>query len=63
MNYRHKIIKDNLDFLERCESWLNEWETSFCKSIREQHIAGRELSQKQFNTLQDVVKRVAGKVA
>ena len=63
MNYRMKIISDNLNFCERFDYVLNDWETQFIKSIRDRVDYGGELSQKQFNRLQAVAQRVAKEVA
>lgn len=55
MNYRDKIISDNIAFCLRYKHFMNEWETSFVESVNSQKY---DLTQKQFNRLQEVVARL-----
>ena len=60
MDYRDKIISENIAFCLRFKHFLNEWETQFVSSVDRQEYP---LTQKQFNRLQEVVTRLTKELA
>lgn len=56
MSYRDQIISDNLGFCLRNRKILSDWEMGFVDSLNEWED---EVTQKQFNKLQDVVQRIS----
>lgn len=60
MNYREKIISDNIAFCLRYKHFLNDWERRFVESVNSQDY---ELTQKQFNRLQEIVQKLARELA
>ncbi len=57
MNIRWKIIDDAYRCIEKNQAKLTDWEKEFMINLRGQINAGKELSQKQFNTLQDIYQK------
>jgi hypothetical protein len=55
MNYREKIISDNIAFCLRYKHLLNHWEAQFVESVDSQEY---DLTQKQFNRLQEIVQKL-----
>lgn len=56
MNYREKIISNNIAFCRANWKQLGEWEQKFVDSVDGQSYS---LTQKQFNKLQDVAQNLA----
>jgi hypothetical protein len=55
MNYREKIMSDNIAFCLRYKHLLNPWEAQFVESVDSQEY---DLTQKQFNRLQEIVQKL-----
>ena len=59
MDYRDKIITQDIAFCLRFKHLLNEWETGFIGSVDSQTYP---VTQNQFNRLQEVTQRIANKL-
>lgn len=56
-NIREKIIKKDLETANKRFNILTDWEKEFLSSIESQIKEGKELSTKQFNTLQELARK------
>jgi hypothetical protein len=56
-NSRQKFIHDAFHCLESSQNRLTAWEMNFFVDIRILVKRGRELSQRQYNTLQDIYQK------
>jgi len=50
MNYREKIIEDDINLCEKMWNHLTEWEQQLVESIRN----AKDLSRQRFNKLQEI---------
>jgi len=55
MDYREKIITENLNFCKENIEVLNDWEKGFINSLNPEW----KLSQNQFNKLSDITLQVS----
>ena len=58
MNYRNEIISRNISYLLRRMEFLTDWERGFIESVDSQK---KDLTQKQFNRLQEITENVKRK--
>ena len=58
VDIRSKFIKEDLKTLEENFSKLTVWEMEFFESIHNQFNEGKNISQKQFNTLQEIADKL-----
>jgi hypothetical protein len=60
MNFREKIIREDMETISPNMKALTEWEREFIASVRVQNYP---LTQNQFNRIQEIAQRLRREVA